>query len=153
MKSCEEIAKSISELAALSAADVPAATREHLMGCPACTRVMAVARLRRGLLAAAANAPEPPVDFAERVLGTLAARRLRRPEAEMWRLGWGLVPAFAATVAFLLILFHFQPSTISGSPMGLFPMEGLSAGEQLVLETGPPEPDAVLTAVMEGGGT
>jgi len=70
----------------------------------------------------------------------------------MWRLGWGLVPVFAATVALLLILFQFQDSTVPG-PIGLLPMEGLSASERIVLEASPPEPDAILTAVMEGGGT
>jgi anti-sigma factor RsiW len=152
MKSCGEVKKRISELAAVSAAEMPAGIREHLTGCPACAEALAAGRLGRGLLAAAADAPEPPDDFADRVLVALAAHRLWRPETEMWRVGWGLVPAFAATVALLLILFQFQASAVPG-PIGLLPMEGLSAGEQLVLETGPPEPDAVLSAVMEGGRT
>jgi len=152
MKSCGEVEKRISELAAVSATEMPAGIREHLTGCPACARAMAAARLGRGLLAAAADAPEPPVDFADRVLAALPARRRSHPEAEMWRLGWGLVPAFAATVVLLLILFQFQASTVPG-PIGLLPMEGLSASERIVLEASPPEPDAILTAVMEGGGT
>jgi hypothetical protein len=152
MKSCGEVEKRTSELAAVSATEMPAGIREHLTGCPTCARALAAARLGRGLLAAAADAPEPPVDFADRVLAALPARRPSHPEAEMWRLGWGLVPVFAATVALLLILFQFQASTVPG-PIGLLPMEELSASERIVLEASPPEPDVVLTAVMEGGGT
>jgi hypothetical protein len=70
----------------------------------------------------------------------------------MWRLGWGLVPAFAATVALLMILYQYQAAAIAG-PVGLLTLEGLSTGERIVLEATPPEPDLVLTAVMEGGGT
>jgi hypothetical protein len=70
----------------------------------------------------------------------------------MWRLGWGLVPAFAATVALLTILYQYQAGAIAG-PVGLLPLEGLSTGERIVLEATPTEPDLVLTAVMEGGGT
>jgi len=152
MKSCGEVEKRIGEIAAFFAAEIPPGIQEHLKGCPACSRALAAARLGRGLLAAAADAPEPPADFADRILAALAARRPSYPEAEMWRMGWGLVPAFAATVGVLLILFQFQAGTVSG-PIGLLPMEGLSASEQIILEALPPEPDAVLTAVMEGGKT
>jgi anti-sigma factor RsiW len=152
MKACEEVEKRITELAALRVTEMPAEIREHLAGCPACTRALAAARLGRGLLAAAADAPAPPAGFADRVLAALPATRPSRPETEMWRLGWGLVPAFAATVAVLVILFQFQASAIPG-PIGLVPLEGLSTSERLVLDASPPEPDLVLTAVMEGGGT
>jgi len=152
MKSCREVEKRIVELAALRATDVPVEMREHLAGCPTCTRALAAARLSRGLLAVAADAPEPPVEFADRVLATLPEARLSRPETELWRLGWGLVPTFAAAVALLMILYQFQDSTLPG-PIGLVSVEELSAGERIVLGTTPPEPDLVLTAVMEGGGT
>ena len=69
----------------------------------------------------------------------------------MWRLGWGLVPAFAATAVLLMILYQFEPSS-SPSPAGLISLEGLSASESIVLEAEPAEPDQILTAVMEGGG-
>jgi hypothetical protein len=152
MRSCAEVEKRIVGLAALRATEVPAEIREHLAGCPACTRALAAARLGRGLLAAAADAPEPPAEFADRVLAALPGPRPSRPETEMWRLGWGLVPAFATTVALLVILYQFQDSAVPG-PIGLVSLEGLSAGERIVLEATPPEPDLVLTAVMEGGGT
>lgn len=152
MRSCGEVEKRIAELAALRATEVPAEIREHLAGCPACTRALAAARLSRGLLAVAADAPEPTAEFADRVLATLPETRPSRPETELWRLGWGLVPAFAATVALLVILYQFQDSTLPG-PIGLVSVEELSAGERIVLEATPPEPDLVLTAVMEGGGT
>jgi hypothetical protein len=150
MKSCGEIEQRITELASGSAAGMPPEIREHLMRCPACDRKLAAARLSRGLLSAAADAPEPPVDFADRVLTALAAPRPSRSEAEMWRLGWGLMPAFAATVAVLLMLFEFQATAVSG-PNGLLPTEGLSTSENIVLGASPPDPDAILTAVMEGG--
>lgn len=150
MASCKEVGKRIEELAALPAAELPAEVRDHLAGCPACTRSLAAARVARGLLAAAADAPEPPAGFAERVLAALPASRPGRADEDLWRLGWGLVPAFATTVVVLLVLY--QGSTGSG-PVGLMPAEGLSAGERLVMDASLPEPDVVLAAVMEGGET
>lgn len=150
MKSCDEVKKRIGELAALPAVELPAGIHEHLVGCAACTRALAAARLGRGLLAAAADTPEPPAGFADRVVAALPEAGPSRSEADLWRLGWGLVPAFAATVVLLLALY--QTSVVPG-PVGLLPAEGLSAGERLVLEPASPEPDAVLAAVMEGGGT
>lgn len=153
MKSCGEVEKRITELAAVRVTEMPAGTLEHLARCPACTRALAAARLTRGLLTAAADGPEPPAGFVDQVLVALPETRSARPEVEMWRLGWwGLVPAFAATAALLVILYQFQDSAVPG-PIGLVSLEGLSAGERLVLEASPPEPDAVLAAVMEGGGT
>ncbi len=150
MGSCEEVTKRIGEFAALLAAELPAGIRDHLAGCPACARGLAAARLGRGLLAAAADAPEPPAEFSDRVLAALPEPRPSRSEADLWRLGWGLVPAFAATVALLVVLHQYQAGAVS-PPIGLVPLEGLSTGERLVLEASPPEPDVVLTAVMEGG--
>jgi hypothetical protein len=152
MGSCEEVRTQVAELTACPTTKIPAGLAEHLAGCPACARTLAAARLTRGLLAAAAEAPEPPAEFATRVMAAVPGARPSRPEAEMWRLGWGLMPAFGAAVALLVILYQYQASPISPS-FGLVPMEGLSAGEQLVLESSPPEQDVVLTAVMEGSGT
>jgi hypothetical protein len=152
MTSCGEIEKRITELASGSKAGIPAGIREHLMRCPACDRKLAAVRLSRGLLSAAADAPEPPVGFADRVLTALAAQRPLRPATEMWGLGWGLMPVFAATVAVLLMLFEFQATTVS-SAIGLLPTEGLSTSESIVLGGSPSDPDEILTAVMEGGGT
>lgn len=150
MRSCAGVRARIGELAALPAAELPAGIRDHLAGCPACTRELAAARLHRGLLAAAADAAGPPAGFADRVLAAVPETRPSRPEADLWRLGWGLVPAFAATVALLVVLYQYEPGAVS-PPMGLVSLEGLSTGERLVLDASPPEPDAVLTAVMEGG--
>jgi hypothetical protein len=67
-----------------------------------------------------------------------------------------LVPAFAAMLVVLLMLFQdgLAPS-LSGpaGPAGLLPSEGLSSGERLVLGTSPAEPEIILAAVLEGGGT
>jgi len=152
MRSCGEVEKRITELAAVPATEMPAGIREHLAGCLTCARALVAARLGRGLLAAAADAPEPPAGFADRVLAALPETRPSRPEAEMWRLGWGLVPAFAATAVLLMVLYQYQAGAAPG-PVGLVPLEGLSASERIVLEATPPEPDLVLTAVMEGGET
>ena len=150
MGSFEYVAKRIEEIAALHSAELPSGIRDHLAGCPVCTRSLAVARVTRGLLASEADTLEPPAGFAERVVAALPETWPSRSEADLWRLGWGLVPAFAATVVLLLALS--QTSVVPG-PVGLLPAEGLSAGERLVLEPASPEPDAVLAAVMEGGGT
>jgi len=150
MKSCGEVEKRLVELSALRTPEVPAEIREHLAGCAACTRALTAARLHRGLLAVAADAPEPPPGFADRVLARLPETELPRAETELWRSGWGLVPAFAATVFLLVILDQFQGSAAPG-PVGLVSMEGLSAGERIVIEDTPLEPDAILTAIMEGG--
>jgi len=151
MKPCREVEKRVIELAALPPAEIPPATREHLAKCPRCAGALAAARLRQGLLAAAGDAPEPPAGFAARVVAALPASRPLRPETEMWRLGWGLVPAFAVTVIVLSILYQLQAGGAT-PPLGLVPPEGLSAGERIVLEASPTELDLVLTAVMEGGG-
>ncbi len=149
MDTCEEVRRRIGELAGLPAAEVSAGAREHLAGCPSCGRRLAVARLARGLLATAAEGPEPPAGFAEGVLATLPSGRMpARTDSDLWRLGWRLVPAFAATAALVLVLY--QASDVSG-PTGLFPTDALSAGERLVLGASPPEPDLVLAAVVEGG--
>lgn len=152
MGSCEDVRAQVAELATRPTTEIPAGLAEHLAGCPACARTLAAARLTRGLLAAASDAPEPPAEFATRVMAAVPGARSSRPEAEMWRLGWSLMPAFAAAVALLVILYQYQPTPVA-RPFGLVSMEGLSAGEQLVLESSPPEPDVVLTAVMEGSGT
>jgi hypothetical protein len=150
MESCEELRSKIHELAVLQATALPASARNHLEECPACTRALAAARLARGLLAVAGEEPEPPADFVERVLGTLPPERaVWGTDADLWRLGWKLVPAFAATVVAFLIFF--QASGVPG-PVGLVSAEGLSASERLVLEAPSPEPDLVLAAVMEGDG-
>ena len=149
MGPCNEVTREISHLVTLSAGVLPPGIREHLAGCPACARALAAARLGRALLEAAGEAPEPPAAFRDRVLTALPVPGPQPAEADMWRLGWGLVPAFAVTAALVLVLYQASPVS---NPAGLVPTEGLSAGEQLVLEATPPDPDVVLAAVMEGGG-
>ena len=150
MDTCDEVRKRMGGLAGLPAAEVPAGVREHLAACVSCARALAATRLARGLLATAAEGPEPPAGFTEDVLAALPAAPMpSRADLDPWRLGWRLVPAFAATAVLLLVLY--QASDVSG-PIGLLPAESLSAGERLVLEASPPEPDAVLAAVVEGGG-
>ncbi|MBI4572277.1 MAG: zf-HC2 domain-containing protein [candidate division NC10 bacterium] len=150
MDTCEEVRRRIGGLAGLPAAEVTAGVREHLAGCPSCARGLAVARLTRGLVATAAEGPDPPAGFAEGVLAALPPdRRPSRSDSDLWRFGWRLVPAFAVTAALVLVLY--QASDVSG-PTGLLPAEALSAGERLVLGASPPDPDLVLAAVVEGGG-
>lgn len=114
-------------------------------------RTMEGARLSRALVAAAAEGLEPPAGFAERVLAALppAGPARGRAEADPWRPAWGLVPAFAAMAAALLILFQSSVTPVVG---GLLPVEDLSPGERLVMEARPPDTDLVLAAVLEGGG-
>jgi anti-sigma factor RsiW len=137
-------------LLGLRPADLPEEVRNHLATCPACDRRLAAARLARGLIAAGAEPIAPPQGFADRVRAALAARKVgSRVDAETWRPAWGLMPAFAAAVAALFIVY--QTSEIPG-PTGLLSTEGLSAGEYLVLGSPGPEMDDVVTAVLEGGG-
>jgi hypothetical protein len=166
MGACEDLSKKIDELAALDAAAMPAWAVEHLASCPTCTHGLRQARLARGLLATASEGQEPPADFAKRVRLALPAIHPERvTDPDLWRLGWRLVPAFAATAAMLLILFQFEAGlgTMSvgvasglapGLAPGLVPVEALSASEDLVLGGAATDPDLdlVLAAVMERDG-
>jgi hypothetical protein len=160
MGSCEDVGKRVDELAALGAAAMPSWATDHLAACATCTRLLMRARLARGLLASAKDGGEPPADFAQRVLAALpASRPTGATDPELWRLAWRLIPAFAATVAMLLVLFQFEADVGSmpvgltpGLTPGLVPVEGLSVSERLVLGASAPDLDLVLTAVMEGDG-
>jgi len=133
MERCEEIRGRVADLAGLQAEGLPPAVRQHLAGCPACARVLAAARVARGLLAAAAAAPEPPAGFAARVLGALpAAPAPRGAEEELWRPAWGLLPAFAAAAAALLFVFQMQVADFAGPAW--------------------PDADVMLASVMEENG-
>ena len=156
MGACEDLGKKMDELAVLDAAAMPAWAMDHLASCPTCARLLMRTRLARSLLATANEGQEPPADFAQRVLAALPASRLAwAADPDLWRLGWRLVPAFAATAAMLLILFQFEAGVGSmsvGPAPGLVPEEGLSASERLVLGGAPPDLDLVLAAVMERDG-
>ena len=150
MTTCDAVEREVEKLAALAAADLPEAIRTHVADCAPCHRRLAAERLAHRLVAEAVQDVRPPDGFADRVRTALAARSaMPRPEAEIWRTAWGLVPAFAAAVAALLLVYQ----TAEGPGMnGFSGMEGLSAGEYLVLGSGGTEMDAILTAVLEGGG-
>lgn len=150
MKTCKEVERGLAKLAALPPAEIPDEVRRHLTGCPGCERRLAMARLARGLVAVGVKEVVPPERFAERVTAAIAThQRPREAEPDVWRPAWGLVPAFAAAVAAMFILYQ----TDEGQwPTGLFFTEGLSAGEHLILGASAPEPDAVLDAVLEGSG-
>jgi hypothetical protein len=88
--------------------------REHVAGCAACARALAGARLTGGLFAALSQTPDAPEDFAARVLRALpAAPASRGPVVDPWAPAWGLLPAFAATAAALLLLFQFQAGDLA----------------------------------------
>ena len=148
MKSCSAMKRDLAELAALRPDDLPDGVREHVAGCRACARRLATARLSRRLVASVAEEVAPRSGFAERIMTAVAARAgVRGPEPDVWRPAWGLLPTFAAAVAALFILYQ---SSEGPGPSGLFPTEGLSAGERLVLAASAPDADDVLTAVLEG---
>jgi hypothetical protein len=148
MESCKPIRRSLTDVAALPADRLPPSVRDHLTRCSGCARALAAVRLARGLLSIVAVTPEPPDEFARRVLAALPARPARRPtEPGLWRTAWGLVPAFAATAAGLFLLLQASTSPVAG---GLVPTANLSVSERLVLDERPPDPDSVLAAVMEG---
>jgi hypothetical protein len=150
MNTCEAVTRGMEKLVGLRPADMPEAVRNHVAACPACGRRLAAARLVRGLIVVGTETISPPERFADRVRTALAARKAgSRAEVDVWRPAWGLVPAFAAAVAALFIVY--QTSEIPG-PTGLLPTDGLSAGEYLVLGSPGPEMDDIVTAVLEGGG-
>jgi hypothetical protein len=121
-----------------------------VVACPACNRRLAAARLARGLILAGTETISPSQGFADRVRTVLAARsKGSRAAADVWRPAWGLIPAFAAAVAALFIVY--QTSEGPG-PNGFLSTEGLSAGEYLVLGSPGPEMEDIVTAVLEGGG-
>ncbi len=161
MAACEDLGKRMNEIVALDAAAMPSWAMDHLASCPTCARLLQRIRVTRGLLATAKEGPEPPADFAHRVLAALPASHLRgATDPDLWRLGWRLVPAFAATAALVLVLFQSEvrlgsmtndlaPALAPGLAPGLISEEGLSASEHLVLEATPPDLNLVLAAVME----
>lgn len=150
MNTCRAVTRDMETLLGLRPADLPEDVRNHLAACPACDRRLAAARLARGLIAAGAETIAPPQGFADRVRTALATRRVGfRADAETWRPAWGLMPAFAAAVAVLFIVY--QTGEIPG-PTGFLSSEGLSVGEYLVLGSPGPEMDDIVSAVLEGGG-
>jgi len=150
MNTCRAVVRDIEKLVGLRPADLPEDVRNHVAECATCSRRLAAARLARGLIAAGTEAISPPHGFADRVRTALAARKEgSNTDVDVWRPAWGLMPAFAAAVAALFIVY--QTSEIPG-PTGLLSTEGLSAGEYLVLGASGPEMDDIVTAVLEGGG-
>jgi hypothetical protein len=109
--------------------DMPEAVRNHVAACAACNRRLATARLARGLIVGGMEAISPPHGFADRVRTALVTRRpTTRADADVWRPAWGLMPAFAAAVAALFIVYQtseFCPTA--------FVDRGVRRGEYLVL--------------------
>ena len=149
MESCEGLRKRLGELATARAEELPVAVTRHLAECSACSALLARERLVQGLVRAATEGIEPPAGFAEKVLASLQPALERSPaEADLWRPAWGLVPAFAATAAALLLLFQTSADTDTTS---LLPTGALSVGESLLLESPTPGLDLILTAVLDRG--
>lgn len=147
MGACKPIRRTLRDIAALPPDRLPSSVRDHLTSCADCARALAAARLARGFVSVVTATPEPPDEFARRVLAALPPHPARRPaEPAVWRPAWGLVPVFAATAAALLILFQVSAPPVAAE---LIPTANLSLGERLVLEERPPDPDLVLAAVME----
>lgn len=150
MNTCKVVMRDMETLVGLRPADMAEDVRGHLAACPACDRRLAAARLARGLIAAGTETIAPPLGFADRVRAALATRTVgSQADAETWRPAWGLMPAFAAAVAALFIVY--QTGEIPG-PTGFLSSETLSVGEYLVLDAPGPEMDDLVTAVLEGGG-
>lgn len=151
MNTCKAVTRDMEKLVGLRPTDMPEEVRNHVAECATCRRRLAVARLAHGLIVARRETISPPHGFADRVRTALAARKhVSGADADVWRPAWGLMPAFAAAVAALFIVY--QTSEIPG-PNGFLSTEELSAGEYLVLGSPGPEMDDIVTAVFEGGGT
>lgn len=99
-------------------------------------------------MAVLAEAPEPPPEFADRVLGLIPVGHPAAPGTpDPWRFAWGLVPAFAAMVVGLFLVYQ---TSLDPNVSGLLPIDDLSSSEHLVFGTAAPQPDLVLAAVLEG---
>lgn len=150
MGSCEDLKRRVAALATVRAGELPETMRRHLAGCQACSALLNRERLVWGLVTAATEGVEPAAGFAEKVLASLPRDLAPVPaETDLWRPAWGLVPAFAATAAALLLFFIQSSSTLGTS--GFLPTEGLSTSEELVLENPAPDLDLVLAAVLGQG--
>ncbi len=148
MTSCKDVRRRLVGLSGLRSETIPEPIRNHLLRCPNCADELALLRLERGILTAATDGPAPPAGFAREVQSALSRRSSVRSTADLWRPAWGLVPAFAATAVALLLMLQVTP-TVS-TQAGLFPTEGLSAGEELVLGASrKPDMDQVLSAVLD----
>jgi anti-sigma factor RsiW len=148
MNTCGQVNKRLPDLASRPSAQLPAAIQQHLAACPSCDRAVAATRMLQGLLAGAAEPPEPPTQFVDRLLEALPVRHLPAAvSVDPWRSAWGLVPAFAAMVIGLFLLYQAnQAPTLPG----VLPVDELPMSEQLVLGTVASQPDLVLAAVLEG---
>jgi len=150
MTTCRAVERETDKLVGLPPADLPDWVRSHVATCLACNRRLASARLARGLIVAGTETISPPHGFADRVRTALAARSAGfRAEADVWRPAWGLMPAFAAAVAALFIVYQTSEGPASN---GFLSTEGLSAGEYLLLGSPGPEMEDIIAAVLEGGG-
>ncbi len=149
MTACKPILAALPDLAARSFAELPAWAATHLAGCEECRRRIEAERLTRAVMAAVAAGPEPPPDFAARVAARLRPVPASRREPELWRSAWRLMPAFGAVVVALFIVY--QASALPEA-VGLLPTDTLTVGERLALRTATPEPDDVLSFILEGNG-
>ncbi len=141
---CKALSREIVRVAGLADDELSPAIRRHLAECGTCARALAAERLSLGLVRSCAAAPAPPPGFAARVLAALP----RRAEAaQTWRPAWGLIPAFAAAAAALVVVYG---AAVESVPAGLLPVHELTAGERLVLQERGTTPDAILSAILEG---
>jgi hypothetical protein len=148
MNTCKAVTRDMEKLVGLRPTDMPEGVRNHVAECATCSRRLAAARLVRGLIVAATETISPPHGFADRVRTALVVRKEEsRADVDIWRPAWGLMPAFAAAVAALFIVYQTGEVPV---PTGLLSTEGLSAGEYLVLASPGPEMDEIITAVFEG---
>ena len=148
MISCKDVRRQTAQLPSLRSEAIPEAIRQHILRCSSCDGELVLLRLERGVLMAAAEGPTPPAGFAGAVQSAIPRRSSAQPEPDFWRPAWGLVPAFAATAAALLLILQATPTGTTQT--GLLPMEGLSAGEEIVLGTSrQPDMDQLLSAVLD----
>lgn len=140
---CKALSREIVRVAGLADDALSPSIRRHLAECATCARALAAERLCRGLVRTCEAGPVPPPGFAARVAAALP----RRAEAPIWRPAWGLIPAFAAAAAALVVVYG---ATVESVPAGLLPVHELTAGERLVFQERGTNPDAILSAILEG---
>jgi hypothetical protein len=148
MNACRALKRELARLASQGVGEQPLWIGEHLAACRDCRRRLKAARLAGYAARGPLEAVSPPQDFSLRVVAALPPSAATRPEADPWRPAWGLIPAFAAMLAGLVILYQASEGP---EPTEFLSMDDLSAGEHLVLGSSTPGLDLVLAAVMERG--
>lgn len=149
MRDCRAVRSELERLAATPRAAWPPGAAAHVAGCAACARALAVARLARGLVAAALRGPEPDPGFAGRVAAALGDAGRRQEGADLSRPAWVLFPVFGTVAGLLLVLTLQSPGPMPAATVWPEPSDPASITDRVVFGPDTLGQDLVLAAVLE----